>query len=182
MPSAPAQTTLQYETGRTAVPHTKLRITCDLFLFLLFTTPCLGVHNIGKHIREAPSCSLLECDCVLPFLSTTSKYELPSDGSSRQEAPTWRRYPKHRYDEPDANCNRPKWASCHQGEISYPTKPFLLGHETTKNELMILWTMRGVLIFPFTLLPFTIGTPLDNNVAIFFSLVLVRREVGSSFH
>lgn len=61
-----------------------------------------------------------------------------------------------------------------------PTKFSFLGHETTKNELMILWTCWA---FCFLLSP-TLHhwQALDNNAVDFSSLALAMQEVDTLFH
>lgn len=65
--------------------------------------------------------------------------------------------------------------------FSPPTRFSFLGHETTKNELMILLDNAGASCFSSLLFfPSTIGTPWTTDATIgFSSFTLVKREVDT---
>lgn len=112
------------------------------------------------------------------FFPSTSKYELPSDGISHRKASTRR----HWLNTGTTNRVRPPhclFRAVRERHLS-PNQILLFGHETTKNELMILWTCGGGVFFSFTI-PFTIGTPWTTVLLSSLAWLRSCKELTPSF-
>ena len=147
-------------TCREAVPHkiaNNMRL--PAFSLLLHTHNTVLAFKLRQtHPRSTPD-RLPERACV--FFSSTSKYELSSDGISCSKASTplkhWRE--SRSSTSGKATCtSRRHFRSRREMPFPPPTKFSFLGHETTKNELMILLDNAGGVLLFFPFFPSAMGT------------------------